>query len=111
MDNIDKLIGKRISEARVSRCFTQEELAERCCISISALSRIETGCNSTSIKTLMSIGDSLGVGLDYILYDLFPSQDISILSPEMQEILFLLKPLAKHDLSFIQKFLELYLSK
>ena len=86
MDNIDKLIGKRISEARVSRGFTQEELAERCCISISALSRIETGRNSTSIKTLMSIGDSLGVGLDYILYDLFPSQDISILSPEMQEI-------------------------
>lgn len=29
MDNIDKLIGKRISEARVSRGFTQEELAER----------------------------------------------------------------------------------
>lgn len=111
MDNFEKLVGKRISEARNSRGLTQEDLAEQCGISVSALSRIETGHNSTSLKTLLTMGEALGVGLDYFLYDLFPQPDLAIRSPKMQEILLLLEPMTERDLSFVQEFLALYISR
>ncbi len=112
MYDIEKLIGKRISEARTNKSLTQEELSERCHISVSTLSRIETGHNSTPLKTLMIICKELNVGLDYVLYDLFPKRtDSACLSPELQEILFLLEPLPQRDLSFILHFLLLYLSR
>lgn len=111
MGNVEKLIGNRISEARTSRKLTQEDLAEQCGISVSSLSRIETGHNSTSLKTLLAIADALEIGLDYLLYDLFPQADSTYRSPKMQEIFFLLEDMTERDLSFVQEFLALYSSR
>ena len=111
MDNMEKRIGKRIAEARCSRGMTQDELAEQCCLSVSTISRIETGRNSAPVKTLLSISSALTVGLDYILYDLIPRKNASDFSPQVQEILLLLESMKEQDLLFVQEFLALYRSK
>ena len=108
MEQVEKLIGKRISEARCSRGRPQEELAEKCCLSVSTISRIETGHNSTPIKTLLSLCSSLNVGLDYVLYDLMPQNQDSQPSPQIQEILFLLESLKEPELHFVHDFLTVY---
>ena len=87
MENIEVLIGKRIACARTVNKLTQEQLAEKCSMSVSTLSRIETGHNATSLRTLMNIASALNVGIDYILYDLIPEAEGQPLTPEAQNII------------------------
>lgn len=83
---MDKLIGKRISQARNSRNLTQEDLAELSGLSVSSISRIETGYTSTSLKTLYKICNILDVGLDCIFYDILPNRK-NISDPIISDIL------------------------
>jgi len=55
MDDIKKLLGKRIREIRKSKNLTQEKLAEMIEIGFSSLSYIETGRNYPSPETLQKI--------------------------------------------------------
>lgn len=71
---MDKMIGKRIAQARKAKQLSQEKLAELSELSVSAISRIETGHNSTSLKTLKKLCSILDVSLGYLLYDLLPEQ-------------------------------------
>ncbi len=63
------MLGKRLAQARKSRNLTQEKLAELCNLSVSTISRIETGTCATPLKTLVNICCKLGIGLDYLLFD------------------------------------------
>lgn len=74
--NIEKLISLRISQARKAKNLTQEKFAELYDMSVSAISRIETGHNSTSIKTLCKLCNVLKVDLDYVLYDILPKENL-----------------------------------
>ncbi len=90
---MDKMIGKRICQARKAKQLTQEDLSDLSGLSVSAISRIETGSNSTSLKTLKHLCDILGVSLNYLLYDLLSEHQASPQSPVVSDIIALTAPL------------------
>lgn len=107
---MDKLIGNRISQARNLRNLTQENLSELTGLSVSAISRIETGHNSTSLKTLSKICNVLDISLDYILYDIL-SGETKTTDPTISDIILLLDSLTEEQKVFVRDVLNLYISK
>tara|TARA_R110002073_G_scaffold128123_1_gene273791 strand:+ start:1345 stop:1569 length:225 start_codon:yes stop_codon:yes gene_type:complete len=66
MDDKDKLqlaIGKRVKMLREERKIPQQDLAAKCNIEKSNLSRLEAGGTNPTIYTLKRIADNLGVSL------------------------------------------------
>lgn len=59
-------LGKKISELRKSRGLTQEELVDRCNISVRTIQRIETGEVSPRSYTIRTILDALDYDLSVI---------------------------------------------
>lgn len=107
---MDKLIGSRISQARKAKQLTQENLAEFSGMSVSAISRIETGKNSTSLKTLCKFCDILDVGLDYFLYDLLPAP-LAVQDPVILDIIGILDKLDESKKGFVLEILNLYVKQ
>ena len=60
-------LGRKIRDIRVSKNMTQKKLAESAGISNTYLSDIERMRTSPSIKTLLSIADSLGKNIKEFL--------------------------------------------
>jgi transcriptional regulator with XRE-family HTH domain len=54
-------VGARIRELRKRRGLTQEELASRCCLSVSHVSMLERGHRSPSYETLLALAQVLEV--------------------------------------------------
>lgn len=104
---MDKLIGSRISQARKMKQLTQEDLAELSGMSVSAISRIETGKNSTSLKTLYKFCNILDVGLDYFLYDLLPASS-TVRDPIILDIISILDKFDEPEKGFVLDTLNLY---
>ncbi len=67
MNDIKRMLGKRIKEIRQRRNFTQEKLAEMASIEIPSLSNIENGKNYPNHETLQKIANALSVN-PYELY-------------------------------------------
>ena len=66
MDDKDKLqlaIGKRVKMLREERKIPQQDLAAKCNIEKSNLSRLEAGGTNPTIYTLKRIADNLEVSL------------------------------------------------
>lgn len=59
--------GKRIQELRKSHGFTQEQLAEKLCITCKHLQKIETGRTTGSTGLLIDIAIIMDVSMDYLL--------------------------------------------
>lgn len=64
---VDSLVRKRIRTLRVARGWTLDDLAERCYLSASSLSRIETGHRRIGLDQLTSIARTLGTSVDQLL--------------------------------------------
>lgn len=64
-----KHLGQRIKEERVRYRYTQEKLAEIAEINESYVGQVERGEKNPSLDTLVSIANSLGVTLDYLLQE------------------------------------------
>lgn len=56
-------IGSRIRRLREARSLTLRALAERCSLSINAISLIERGKNSPTVSSLHALAEALGVGI------------------------------------------------
>lgn len=67
MDDALQGLGKRIREARSACGMTQSELADRCNVSQTFLSRVENGKQAMNVRLLLSISDTLGVSADWLL--------------------------------------------
>ncbi|NBK91706.1 XRE family transcriptional regulator [bacterium 1XD21-13] len=106
---MDALIGKRICQARKAKFLTQEDLSELSGLSVSAFSRIETGRNSTSLKTLAHLCGVLDVTLNYLLYDILAEQPI-VQNPVVMDVLSMLEPMDEKQQQFILDFIKLYIS-
>lgn len=106
---MDALIGKRICQARKAKHLTQEKLSELSGLSVSAISRIETGRNSTSLKTLKHLCDVLDVTLNYMLYDVLPQQALSSGSVS-SDIMALLDQLDESQQNYILEMIRLYIA-
>ena len=97
-------IGKRIAEARINRNITQEHLEELSGLSVSTISRIETG---NTIENLLKLSEILDVGLDYFLYDLLPhNKDIQ--SPAIQDAISIMNQMGERQTEYIVKILKIY---
>lgn len=107
---MDKMIGKRICQARKAKQLTQEDLSDLSGLSVSAISRIETGSNSTSLKTLQRLCDILDVSLNYLLYDLLSQQQLPLQNPVVSDIVALTERLDESQQQFILDFIKIYIS-
>jgi transcriptional regulator with XRE-family HTH domain len=56
-------IGSRIRRLREARSLTLRALADRCSLSVNAISLIERGRNSPTVSSLHTLADALGVGI------------------------------------------------
>lgn len=104
---MDIFIGKRICQARKAKLLTQEDLAELSGLSVSAISRIETGRNSTSLKTLSHLCSILDVSLNYLLYDVLTDQPATQ-NPVAIDILAMLEQMDEKQQQFVLDFIKLY---
>ncbi len=64
---LDELVRKRIRELRVARGWSLDDLATRCYLSPSTLSRIETGHRRIALDQLAPIARALGTTLDQLV--------------------------------------------
>lgn len=62
-----KLLGKRIKQSRENKHLTQEKLAEMIGLSTFYISRLENGCKTPSLDTIIKISNTLEVSIDYLL--------------------------------------------
>jgi len=104
-----KLIGKKISQARKLKGLTQEQFAEKCKLSVSTVSRTETGVTSTPLHTLCRMCDELDIGLDFILYDLLPKEASSV-HPLVAESSAILETLDESHKLFFLNVLKAYVN-
>jgi transcriptional regulator with XRE-family HTH domain len=60
-------LGKRLTELREERGWTQKQLAEKAGLSVAFLSEIENGKRNLSSGKLLHLADELGASLDYLM--------------------------------------------
>jgi transcriptional regulator with XRE-family HTH domain len=60
-------VGDRIRERRIELGWTQDQLAQKACISKSFLSDLENNKRSVSASNLLDISVELGLSLDYLM--------------------------------------------
>lgn len=94
---MNKKIGARIRNIRLSKKLTQEKLAEAADLSSSYISRVENGDSAPSLDSLYHIALAMNVGIEVLICDLFlvfPENEIvkeinvaaSSLTPQKQRI-------------------------
>ncbi|GAA3756295.1 XRE family transcriptional regulator [Streptomyces tremellae] len=66
-DGLDGLVRKRIRALRAAQGWSLDDLAERCHLSPSTLSRIETGGRRIALDQLTAIARALGTTLDQLV--------------------------------------------
>jgi transcriptional regulator with XRE-family HTH domain len=64
-----KYLGQRIREERTKLRLTQEQLAEAAEVNESYIGQVERGEKNPSLETVVSIANSLGVTVDYLLQE------------------------------------------
>ena len=84
-------LGKRIRESRISKGYTQRDLANRAEIGVVYISEIERGIKMPSLNIFIKIVDALDVSADYVLRDELPSGKEYICT-EITEKLLVLTP-------------------
>lgn len=67
MDNFQIEMGLRMKHARRELHLTQEDMAEKLCISVKHYSGIERGVAGASLETLVNVSNLLNVSLDYLV--------------------------------------------
>lgn len=71
-------LGLRIKDMRVSRGFTQENLAEMVGCNTSHISNIENNHTKVSLNVLLSIANSLHTSIDYLLSNQYDNSSLAL---------------------------------
>ena len=82
----DNLIGNMISEARIQKGLTQEELAERADLTTQFVSYAEPGKRAMRPENLLKLSIALEVSTDYLLTGKIIDKDLLLLSNKMQKL-------------------------
>lgn len=96
MDHLRKL-GRQINQIRKIKGITQETLAERSDLTVSYISKIETGTKNPTITVIKRIAQAMGVDI----YQLFISLDPELMSnrtilEKIEELINILKERGTH---------------
>jgi transcriptional regulator with XRE-family HTH domain len=81
---LDGIVRMRIRGLRLARGWSLDNLAERCYLSPSTLSRLETGHRRISLDQLTSIARALGTSLDHLVES--PDDDDVVIRPQHDEM-------------------------
>jgi len=81
--DLDSLVRQRIRGLRVARGWSLDDLAARCYLSPSTLSRIETGHRRIGLDQLSSIARALGTTLDQLVESV--ADDDVVIRPQRDE--------------------------
>lgn len=79
-----KVVGARIKEARESRHWTQDQLAEKVGLSATHISVIERGVKAPKLETFIEIANALNVTADSLLLDVL-NTSLQITASELSE--------------------------
>ena len=106
MSNIDKRIGGKITEIRLSKKLTQSELAEKTEVSTESISRLERGVNAPSLKTIENIANTLQVPIkEFFDFDENPSKNKSF-ERELSKLIAFLRTRQEKEIKLILKILK-----
>ncbi len=75
-EDILKVIGSKIKEAREDKGYTQEFVAEKIDKSVDTYRGIENGRSVGSLPTLLNICNLLDITLDEIFYELLDKKEV-----------------------------------
>ena len=75
-EDILKVIGSKIQNARREKGYTQDYVAEKIDKSIDIYRSIENGRSVGSVATLLNICNILGITMDDIFYDLLDKKNV-----------------------------------
>lgn len=81
--DIDSLVRRRVRSLRLARGWSLDDLAGRCFLSPSTLSRIETGHRRIGLDQLTALARALGTSLDHLVEG-DDDQDV-VIRPEQDE--------------------------
>lgn len=79
-------LGRRVRESRLKKSLTQERLAESVSVSVQHISKIENGNTKLSLPMLLSLAETLGVSVDYLVCDNISACKDTLVSTELSEI-------------------------
>ncbi|MEU8890100.1 helix-turn-helix transcriptional regulator [Streptomyces sp. NPDC048442] len=82
--DLDNLVRKRIRGLRVAKGWSLDDLAARCYLSPSTLSRIETGHRRIALDQLTPIARALGTSLDQLV-ETVADEDV-VIRPQRDEV-------------------------
>ena len=103
---MNKEIGMRIHEVRKAKGMTQEVLAERADISLSCVSRLESGKMMVSVTKLIEIANALNVGIDELLCDFVDCRVTE--DPIMNRVSYLLSRCTPEEQEYWVRNLEMF---
>jgi transcriptional regulator with XRE-family HTH domain len=83
-DGLDGLVRQRIRGLRMARGWSLDDLAARCYLSPSTLSRIETGHRRIALDQLAPIARALGTTLDQLVES--AADDDVVIRPQRDEV-------------------------
>ena len=69
MQQVLLALGKRVRELREKRGFSQEAFADLCGLHRTAMSLIERGQRTPSLRTLVTLSQGFGISLSELLRD------------------------------------------
>ena len=84
-DGLDGLVRQRIRGLRMARGWSLDDLAARCYLSPSTLSRIETGHRRIALDQLAPIARALGTTLDQLVESAAADDDV-VIRPQRDEV-------------------------
>ncbi|WP_343009827.1 helix-turn-helix transcriptional regulator [Clostridium celatum] len=85
---MDNNIGKNIRKLRIEKNFTQQQLATKSNVSLSALNKYERGERIPKIDTIEKLATALNVQIDYILgYSNFKRFDSQIMQNDIVDLI------------------------
>ena len=105
-------LAERIKEARISKHYTQKDLAELINVKSTTVSGWELGRNEPSIDTLKKLAEKLEVSFDY-LAGVYSSANRNITDTDLDSMLdsahsYDGKPMNDHDREIIKTYLKGY---
>lgn len=106
--DVKNTVGKRVKDARNEAGYSQEKLAELVGLSVTSISRLETGKQMVSLEKLIEIEEQLNIGIEAFLIDFVKTKNL--FSDEKDcEILLLLRRCSPKQKDLIYESIKLLL--
>lgn len=106
MSDIEKRIGGKIKEIRLSKKLTQAQLAEKINVSVESISRLERGATFPSLKTMEKLAVSMNSSLkSFFDFDKNKAKDL-LFENELAKLTGFLRTLSVKEIRLVYEILK-----